>query len=227
MKRFLILLFLAVLSTFEFNNPRASLWPLVAAQQGSDSAPAPVFTSTLIDAGLSVGPIKLGDTRERALQLFPKKYEDQEWNDACGTTLDWVDSTNPRGRGEVFIRLKKGKVFQIESSTTRVQTAEDITKFDPPDKIANSYKDLRAWALLTDPVPALGNRPLIFWIDRSKGIAFAFAYDSSRRKRYLYKIIVFQPNRTFCPELETTNSSKWAAISPYALEPPVELSPEQ
>jgi glycosyltransferase involved in cell wall biosynthesis len=187
---------------------------------------APSFTKTIIDPGLAVGPLKLGDSRDRALELFPKKDEDQEWNDPCGSTIDWVDTSNPNGRGDLFIRLKKGKVFQIESSTTRFHTAEDITTFDSPEKVAASYREMRAWVLLTPPVPALGDRPLVFWIDRKRGIAFAFAYDPSHRKRYVYKVIVFEPGKDLCPELEKTTSPKWQSIRPYATEPPIELSPE-
>ena len=38
-------------------------------------------------------------------------------------------------------------------------------------------KGLRAFVLLTAPVPALGDRPLVFWVDKKRGLAFAFAYD--------------------------------------------------
>jgi hypothetical protein len=196
---------------------------LLAALQASS---APHFTNTLIDAGAGVGPLRLGDSRERALELFPKKAEDQEWEDPCGTTLDWVDTTNPMGRGDVFIRLKKGKIFQIESSTTRFATPEGITTFDSPEKVASSYKELRAGVLLTAPNPALGDRPLVFWFDKKKGIAFTLAYDPAHRKRYVYKITVFEPNRTFCPEQETLNSAKWQNIESYRVEPPGDLSPE-
>ncbi len=179
----------------------------------------------IIEPGLSIGPAKLGDTRDRVLELFPKKDEDQEWNNSCGTTLDWVDTQNPTGHGDLFIRLKKGKVFQIESSTTRFHTAEGITIFDHADKVVTAYKDLRAYTLLTQPLPALGDRPLVFWIDKKKGIAFVFAYYPQEHKRYIYKIIVFEPNKPFCPEEEPPGSSKWQAIPQNALEPPVELAP--
>ena len=196
--------------------------PISAFAQDS----APQFTEVTIEAGSRVGPLKLGDSRERVLELLPKKEEDQEWSNNCGTTIDWVDSTNRTGRGDVFVRLnKKGKVFQIESSTTRFHTSEGITTFDHGEKVASAYKDLRAYTLLTPPVPALGDRPLVFWIDKKKGIAFVFAYYPKEHKRYLYKIIVFEPNKTFCPEEESTGSSKWQAISPYSLEPPIELAP--
>jgi glycosyltransferase involved in cell wall biosynthesis len=189
-------------------------------------AEEPRFTNTIIEPGHSLGPLKLGDSLDRAQELFPKKDIDQEWDDACGSTIDWTDSNNPEGHGEVFIRLKKGKIFQIESSTTRFHTADDITTFDPPEKVEKSYKDMRAWVLLTAPSPAMGSRPPVFWIDKKKGIAFELAYDTPHRKRYVYKVIVFEPNKTFCPEQETVNSLKWQAIDAYRVEPPRELSPE-
>jgi hypothetical protein len=186
----------------------------------------PKFTNTMIEAGHSIGPLKLGDTAERAMELFPKKAIDQEWEDPCGTTIDWTDSGNPVGHGEVFIRVKKGKVFQIESSTTRFHTAEDITTFESPEKVRQAYKDMRAWVLLTAPSPALGSRPPVFWTDKKKGIAVELAYDAQHHKRYVYKVIVFEPNKTFCPEQETVNSLKWQSIDAYSEEPPRELSPE-
>jgi len=197
--------------------------PSEIAAPNSDDPSSPAF-QTVIEPGLSVGPLKLGDSRERAWELFPKKYGDQEWEDRCGTTLYWVDADNRAGQGDLSIRLNKNKVFQIESSTTRFHTAEGITIFDPPEKVKTAYKGLSAYTLLTTPTPALGDRPLIFWIDKKSGIAFAFAYYPAQSKRYLYKIIVFAPNKTFCPEGEGTNSPKWQPIPPYSLEPPSDLA---
>ena len=218
MKRALALILPIVLTAF---------WAVLSArhsvaQSASDSQ---TFLNTVIDPGLAVGPLKIGDSRDRALALFPKKPEDQEWDDACGSTIDWVDTANPNGRGDLFIRMRKGKIFQIESSTTRFHTAEGITTFDQPSKVAQSYKDMRAWVLLTPPSPALGDRPLIFWGDKKRGIAFVFAYDPQHQKRYVYKVMVFVPGHDFCPELEKPNSSKWQGIDPYSIEAPIELEP--
>jgi len=197
--------------------------PLAQTEQNSGGPGAPLF-QTLIEPGLSVGPLKLGDTRDHALQLFPRKDEDQEWEDQCGKTLYWVDTDNRNGRGDLTIHLKKDKVFQIESSTTRFHTAEGITTFDSPEKIKNAYKDLDAYTLLTAPTAALGDRPLVFWLDKKNGVAFALAYYPAQRKRYVYKIIVFMPNKTFCPEGEKTDSPKWQQIPPYSLELPSDLA---
>ena len=198
--------------------------PAALRLQTSQADSSPGFLQNLIEPGTSVGPLKVGDSQEHALELFPKKYEDQQWDDSCGTTFVWADLDNNIRGGTLSIRVKKGKVFQIESATTRFHTAEGITALDAPDKIAHAYKDLRAFTLLTHPVAALGDRPLVFWIDKKRGIAFSFAYYPSQQKRYLYKIIVFAPNKTFCPEQETINSPKWQQIPAYSLEPPADLA---
>jgi hypothetical protein len=196
-----------------------------APSRGAQSDSISIGDRNLIEAGLRVGGLKLGDNRARVLELFPKKSEDQEWENKCGTMLDWVDASNPTGRGDVFVRLKKDKVFQIESATTTFHTAEGITTFDHPEKIASAYKDMKAYTLLTPPNSALGNRPLVFWIDKKRGIAFVFAYYPAEHKRYLYKTIIFEPNKNLCPEEETIGSPKWQAIPAYATEPPAELAP--
>jgi len=188
---------------------------------------ASALGQTTIEPGSAVGPLKIGDSQERALELFPKKYEDQQWDDACGTTYTWADTENKIRGGTLAIRVnKKGKVFQIESATTRFQTAEGVTALDAPDKVEQFYKDMRAFTLLTPPTEAFGSRPLVYWVDKKKGIAFAFAYYPAQHKRYLYKIIVFASNKNFCPEQEAPGSPKWQPISPYSLEPPIALSPE-
>ena len=198
---------------------------LLPATSSPQSDSISIGDRNLIEPGLRVGALKLGDPRARVLELFPKKPEDQEWENKCGTTIDWVDASNPTGRGDVFIRIKKDKVFQIESATTTFHTAEGFTTFDHPEKIASAYKDLKAYTLLTPPNSALGNRPLVFWIDKKRGVAFVFAYYPAEHKRYLYKTIIFEPNKNLCPEEETIGSPKWQAIPAYATEPPAELAP--
>jgi hypothetical protein len=206
---------------------------LAAALPSLSQAPAgdsitPVSAQTAIEPGQGLGALKIGDSQDRALELFPLKQGiDQQWEDKCGSALDWVDSSNPNGRGDVIIHLKKGKVFQIESSSSRFHTAEGIATFDSPSAVRDHYKGLAAYTLLTPPAPNLGDRPLVFWVDKKKGIAFTLAYYPKEHKRYIYKIIVFVPNKDFCPEEETINSSKWQAIPPYSLEPPADLSPER
>jgi hypothetical protein len=221
----LVILAAMLFATASAPPPTARAMPPLteSTEQNSEPFSSPMF-ETVIEPGSSIGPLKLGDSRERARELFPKKDEDQEWEDRCGSALYWVDSTNRVGRGDLTIRLKKDRIFQIESSTTRFHTAEGITTFDLPEKVKSAYKDLLAYTLLTPPNAALGDRPLIFWLDKKTGIAFVFAYYPAKQQRYLYKTIVFVPNKAFCPEGEATDSPKWQEIPPYSLELPSELA---
>lgn len=179
----------------------------------------------LIQAGKSVGPLSLGDSKARALELFPFKADvDQEWTDDCGTTFNWVQPTNKAGgvgdEGNMVMRFKNGNLFQIESATTRFHTREGITIYASPERVHHAYKHLRAYVLRSAPIRALGDRPLIYWMDKSSGIAFAFAFDADRGRRYLYEIIVFVPDTELCPEDQTTDSPNWQEIAPYSIEPP-------
>ena len=139
----------------------------VAAIPSQEPEARPVSSEVTIEPGSRVGPLKLGDSRDRALELFPRKAEDQEWENSCGTTLDWVDAENPTGHGDLFIRLKKGKVFQIESSTTRFHTAEGITTFDHSEKVASRLqRPARLHAV--DPARPRPGRPPARILDRQK-----------------------------------------------------------
>jgi len=53
-----------------------------------------------------------------------------------------------------------------------------------------------------------------------KGIAFAFAYSRTARRRYLGEIIVFKPNSEVCPTDDSTKSPAKRELAPYSLEPP-------
>jgi hypothetical protein len=62
-------------------------------------------------------------------------------------------------------------------------------------------------------------RPLVYWVDREQGIAFAFAYSRRTRKRSLGQIIVFKPNSEICPTDDSMDSPAKPELKPYSLEP--------
>lgn len=111
-------------------------------------------------------------------------------------------------------------MVQVESATTRYQTIHGLTFRDTPEKVRRSTTNLRAFVLLGVSNSAIGNRPLVFWVDERKGIAFAFAYYPQERKRYLYEIIVFKAGTRLRPEGTKPNSSNWRELRPYSLEAP-------
>ena len=176
----------------------------------------------VIVPGMSVGPLQLGASRERALQLFPRKPPDTEsWQPGgCGTEYIWVDSEN-RPIGNLFIYFSSGSVSQIVSATTRFRTAEGLSIYDSPGDVRNIYRNgVRTYVLLNHSSRATGDRPLVYWVVREKGIAFVFGYSLTERVRYLYSIVIFKADTDFCPQDAPAKSSDFREIAPYSLEGP-------
>ena len=187
---------------------------------GGQSDPTDL-TTDLIVPGQSVGRLKLGDTRGRVMELFPfKPNMDQEWHEGndCGTTINWLDLTKSRMMGNVFVHLKEDKVFQIDSGTRSFHTENGITILSSPQEVRNKYPVLRAYVLSDGFSEASGGRPLVYWVDGEKGIAFGFASGRSDHKRYLNWIIVFRPHAEVCPQYEPLGPSDKRELPPYSLE---------
>jgi hypothetical protein len=176
-------------------------------------------TPSLIVPGLRVGVLNLGDTRDRALKLFPFKTNmDQEFPQEpdCGTELNWVDIDNPKG-GNMFIRMRNNVVFQIDSATDRYRTAEGITVGSPPEEVRKHYPHLRSYVLSN--ITTTSWYPTVYWIDRDEGIAFAFDKPRRKPKRYLHEIIVFEPKSEVCPTDDSIHSPAKRELKPYSLDP--------
>lgn len=174
---------------------------------------------SLIRPGLSVGPLRLGDTHQRTTELFPLKPNiDQEFSQprGCGKELNWVDLTNPQV-GNMFVRFKDGIVFQIDVATTRFHLTEGIAINSSPQEVRKHYQGLHAYLLSN--ITSTEVRPLVYWVDAEKGIAFAFAPYRRKHGRYVSKIIVFQPRSEICPSDDSADSPDKQELAPYSLEP--------
>ena len=202
--RFTVLLLLAVVSTGIEQKPETH-----------DSRDL-----NLIQPGLRAGPLVLGDSYERATELFPPRPDiDQEFSQAvgCGKELNWVDlKSSPVGN--LFIRFKDGAIFQIDVATTRYHTAEGVAINSSPQEVQKHYKGLHAYILSN--VTSTEVRPLVYWVDSRKGIAFAFAPYRRKNGRFLSEIIVFKPNSEICPPDDSPDSPDKRELTPYSLEPP-------
>lgn len=176
--------------------------------------------SGLIEPGVKVGPLKLDDTRARALQLFPKKPNvDQEtFLPNCGTEYVWVDLEGSPA-GTIVIRFKQDRVWQIESEAPKYHLQDGIKSGDLPDRIRRDFRGLRAFEFIGPTPEVFGERHLIFWTEEAKGLAFALVYSRARKRRYLFSIVVYHPNTEFCPEGEEMSPENWRELPPYSLEP--------
>ncbi len=177
--------------------------------------------TTLIKPGQNVGLLRLGDTRERTLELFPLKPhidEEYSYDDSCPVTeIHWLDQK--LDANGVFIYLKNGRVFQIESATPRYRTAEGITTYTPPTNVRPNYPHLRTYVLLYSGADIVGGRDLIYWVDHQNGIAFEMYYDRKARRRLVYKVIVFEPGTEFQPEGCVRPPQEWHELKAFSLEP--------
>lgn len=193
----------------------------IAGSSSRQSGSPAGIKSDLIIPGKSVGQLNLGDTHDRAMELFPyKQYMDQEWSEEgdCGRTVNWFDMQKSKMLGNVFIRFKEDKVFQIDSGTRSFRTQDGITISSSPKEVRERYPSLRAYILSNGFSEASGGRPLVYWIDSEKGIAFAFTYGRNVHKRYLNWIIVFKPQAEVCPQYGPLGPSDKREIPPYSLE---------
>jgi hypothetical protein len=177
---------------------------------------------TLVEPGIGIKLLKLGDSREEVLTRFPKKANiDSEINlPNCGTEYMWHDLSGSRP-GEITVRFKDDRVFQIEISADRYHTAGGVKINDEPAFVRSRYKmPLSAYLLLGATPVVQGNRPLIFWTDRGSGVAFELAYSSTWMRRYVDALIVYKSGSDFCPNGVPPTSETWRELAPYSVEAP-------
>jgi len=120
--------------------------------------------------------------------------------------------------GNLFIRFRDRTVYQINVATTRYHTLEGITINSSPQEVRRHYEGLHSYIL--SRITSNELRPLVYWVDKEKGIAFAFAPIGKKPGRYLTQIIVFKPNSEICPLDDSPNSPDKQELAPYSLEPP-------
>ena len=187
--------------------------------------PATPEATKLIYPGRSIGSLNLGDSRERALQIFPKKENaDTEYDiPNCGTEYDWVDLRTPHAAGNVFINFKDDRVSQISSTVPYFETATGIKTGSSPKDVKRQFKgSLESYMYRGRTPDALHQSPLIVWIDEQEGIAFSFVYSSEQNHEFsVYAITIFSPKSSFCAPLAGNfpDVQIWKKLEPYALTP--------
>lgn len=163
----------------------------------------------VITPGHGIGKAVLGISEEDISQLFPyNSRRDQKWTDDCGDAYNWIGDEHEK----LLFRFQNGRLTQVEARSRSFHTAESLNLDSGLSDVRKEYPNLRAYKLLAPVDIAQGNQPLIFWIDKLRGVAFALAYGTDTKKRYLYYIIVFPAGTMFCPEGELIDDGKWVEV---------------
>lgn len=206
-------------------NTTNSIQTEIAKSSPAPTAPLP-DNPNLTVAGKSVGLLRLGDSRERVFELFPKKpnYDEEYTYDenCCGcnyafSEIHWL----PPGfkANGLFIYLREGRVFQIRVEIDRFPTAEKIKQDSTPKEVRQHYPNLKkAYVLLGSGAQIVGGRELVYWVDSESGIAFEFYYNRRKNQRLVKSVIIFEPRSEFQPDGCVSVPQELKEIKPYSLE---------
>lgn len=195
--------------------------PEAEQRNGSLSTPEGNLT-TGIQSGQSVGPLRLGDSREKALQIFGKPVDDYSYGTSNGSCRDaemhWPDGeTDSDG---LFVYLRKGRIMSMAAATPRYATAEGIKNGSSPEDVRRNYQQLQSYVPVNSGAKIVGGRDIIYWVSRRRGIAFELYYNPQTRKRFVESVIVFEPGGEFPPNGSCPSPQEWRELKPFALEPP-------
>jgi hypothetical protein len=168
----------------------------------------------LIKPGESVGPLRLGASRDEIvgiLVLKPNVDQEYSYGEPCPhTAIHWLDLEFEAYGLSVF--FKNGKVFQIQAASPRFRTATGITTESSVEDVRRHYPDTRAFVLINSGADVVGGKDLVYLVDSMRGIAFEFYYNRRVRKRLVYKVIVFEPRTEFLPDGCVQLPQKWQEI---------------
>jgi hypothetical protein len=181
-----------------------------------DHCPPAAPGVSLIDphgVGILVG---LTATRESLQTGRPpatlKDYTDSYPDCKPRTEITWPELD---GGGNVSAFLRNDSVFQIESSTRRYSTIEGITVNSSSTEVKRHYKGLEAYVLDPSGGKESDFHDLNYWISRKDGMAFELAYSPTKRRRFVSRVIVFDPDTEFFPEGCIPPSQRWISAPPY------------
>jgi hypothetical protein len=190
----------------------------------SDVLPPP-DDPKLIVPGESVALLRVGDSRERMLELFPKKPNiDLEYNydqKCCGCDFSDYHWLPPDFKSNgLFFYLKQGRIYQISVQSDLFATSKGVKLESTPETVRRQYPDAnRAYVYLNSSSKFTGWRNIVYWVDGISGVAFEFYYDRKERRRYVGAIIVFDPESEFQPDGCTSSLREFTELAPYTIEP--------
>jgi hypothetical protein len=199
---------------------------------GSKPARTKTFSGVAIP-GKSVGELKLGDTRERFWQLFPKKGTDEQYDypGLAGCPEGYGDAhwLPPKfDDNGIFVYSINDKIVQIADHSPQFPTTKGIRPAmvrtpleSSPQAVRQAYPGIdKTLVILDSGAKVVGGRDLVFWVDTKSGIAFEFQYFANRNRRFLAAIYIFEAGAKFIPQACVSEPQTLREIKLFSLEPP-------
>jgi hypothetical protein len=190
--------------------------PLSEPQEQKHTRTSP--STNEITPGTGVGPIQLGDSKDRILTHFRLKpnIDEEITREGCGvalTEIHWLDiDLHQNG---IWFYVHSGIVFQIRSSTSRFHTKRGITADSTADLVQRNYSNLSAFKLVSSGNQATGWKDHIYWVGKSSGIGFELYYNEDSSQWRVQSIFVFRPGTEFLPAGCVDPPQEWKGIPPY------------
>jgi len=179
----------------------------------------------VIIPGQSVGPLRIGDLRQAAVSQLGQPNEEYTFDEnslgPCRyTEAHWLDLEHD-DRWGIFTYSNNDRIYQIMVDTPRYSTTDGLTSDSSPEQVRRRFPKTEAYILLGSGSKVVGGRDLIYWVDRSAGIAFEFYFHQKLKRRRVGRIIVFEKGRLFLPAGCISPPQELRQLKPLSLEPSV------
>lgn len=179
------------------------------------ASPTPDRRDHLIRPGEGVGALRLGDSRERAVELFGKPAEEYRYGAVTPcvyTELHWLTDAPESNHSGIFIFLKEDKIYQIKVDSAGYATPDGIESRSSPDDIRRHPAQMESYELLNSGSKVVGGENLRYLVSEQTGVAYELFFESSAGGRRVSSVIVFEPRTTFLPKGCISPPQVWQKI---------------
>lgn len=153
--------------------------------------------------GVGSFDIKLGMSKEALIEVLGTPLNEQSSTPICErVVLQWYrvnsDGSVEDGNG-IYAYLKGNVVYEINYSSNRYATNENVSFGTPFEQLISLEKDLHIFELTLSSSNSSNGKNLIYAVDEKKGIAYELSYSPRTSSRYVGGIYVFAKDSEFQP----------------------------
>lgn len=180
-------------------------------------------TSFVIEPGQGIGSLRLGDSRDRAVEVLGKpsaEYNYGALTPCIYTELHWQNNDPRTSHWGIFAYLKNNRIYQLQVDAPGYATPGGIKSESSPEEIRLHHSQIQTYVLLNSGSKVVGGRDLIYWVDEEAGISYELFYDVTLEQRRVLRIIVFEPKTQFLPKGCISPPKEWRRLAPFTVDTP-------